>query len=187
MASNKVNLGIGQDSATGMAFYADKDTTLPTDPSAAISSTTWTNIGAVSEDGISFSPNRDLEPLRNWAKEIERLMAAEGDGTLEVPFIYTEEETFNVLFGEDAVDVTAATTTTGKITAVEISPDNIPEGKAFIFIMKDGDDVIMIGTKAGFITSVSDVTFGPSEAITWTGTISSRDWVVIKNDGQKSS
>ena len=179
--TNDVNLGIGL--ATGMAYHAPQGTALPAYPGEELSSD-WVEIGAVSEDGISWGLNQSRTPLRNWAKEIERLMAADGDSTIESPFIHTTEETLKTLFGEDAVEVTEATTEHGKIISVEIGPDAMPDGEAFLFLMKDGDDLMMVGTSKGFITEVADVAFSPTEAITWTATISSKAWTFKKNDGQ---
>ena len=179
--TNNANLGIGL--ATGMAYTAPLGTALPSYPGAELSSD-WEEIGAISEDGISYSPSRDLTPLRNWAKEIERLMTSDSDGTIQAPFLYTTEDTLKVLFSEDAVTVTAADSTHGKVVSVDIDPTVVPEGRAFLFLMKDGDDLMMIGTSRGFITGVSDVSFSPTAAIIWTGTISSKVWTFAKNDGQ---
>lgn len=181
MSTYSANLGIGL--ATGMAYVAPIDTALPAYPGEALAAD-WVEIGAISEDGISLSPNRDLTPLRNWAKEIERLMSSDGDETVEAPFLYTNEETLKLLFGEDAVTVTAADATHGKVVSVDIDPTIMPDGMAFLFLMKDGDDLMMLGTSRGFITSVSDVSFSPTQAIIWTATISAKSWTFAKNDGQ---
>lgn len=179
--TNKTNLGIGR--ASGMAYIAPAGTALPTDP-RAIPDSPWTEIGAVSEDGISFSPNRDFETLRNWAKEIERLMPPDDDETLEVPFMHTTEGTMKMVFGEDSVTVTEATAEHGKRVSVNIDPTMLPEDHAYVFFMKDGDDALMIGTEKGFITSVGDVSFSPSDAIIWTATIAAKSWTFVKDDGQ---
>lgn len=176
-----VNLGIGL--ATGMAYHAPAGTALPDYPGEELDSA-WEEIGAVSEDGITWGLNQSRTPLRNWAKEIERMMAADGDSTIESPFIYTTEETLKTLFGENAVEVTAADQNHGKIISIEIGPESMPDGEAFLFLMKDGDDLMMVGTSKGFVTSVADVSFAPSSAITWTATISSKAWTFKKNDGQ---
>lgn len=181
MATNNVNLGIGL--ATGMAYFAPIDTALPAFPGDTLSQD-WVEIGAVSEDGVTFNGNRDFESLRNWAKEIERSMPPEGDATLEVPFLYTNSTTLELLFSEDAVTTTAATSEHGNVVSVNIDPTLMPEGKAFLFLMKDGDDLMMIGTSKGFVTSVSDIAFSPTEAIVWTATISAKNWTFAKNDGQ---
>lgn len=176
-----VNLGIGL--ATGMAYHAPQGTALPSYPGEELAEA-WEEIGAISEDGITWGLNQDRTPLRNWAKEIERMMSADGDSTIEAPFIYTTEETLKTLFGEDAVVVTAATAEHGKVISIEIGPDAMPDGEAFLFLMKDGDDLMMVGTTKGFVTSVADVAFAPNAAITWNGTISAKSWTFKKNDGQ---
>lgn len=174
-----VNLGIGL--STGMAFHAPIGTALPAFPGEELSEA-WKEIGHVSEDGISWSLNRDLDPLRNWAKEIERLLPSDGDGSVEAPFIHTTAETLRTLFGNEAVTVVEADQAHGKLVTLDVDPDNMPGGEAFLFLMKDGDDLLMLGTERGFVTSVSDVSFAPSEAITWSATISAKNWKFAKND-----
>ena len=128
--------------------------------------------------------NHSFDTLRNWAKQIERLIAADGDATVKAPFIDTTEDTLKTLFGEDNVTVTAATQTHGKLISVDIGPDTMTDAEAFLFLMKDGDDMIMIGTTRGFITEVGDIDFKPNDAITWDATISSKSWTVMKDNGQ---
>lgn len=179
--TNSVNLGIGNE--TGMAYHAPAGTALPTYPGEALAEA-WKEIGAVSEDGISYGMNHSFDTLRNWGKQIERLIAADGDATVEAPFIDTTEDTLKTLFGSDNVTVTAATQTHGKLISVDIGPDTMTDAEAFLFLMKDGDDMLMVGTSRGFITEVADIDFKPDDAITWTATISSKSWTVMKDDGQ---
>lgn len=181
MATNKVNLGIGN--ASGMAFHAPANTAAPAYPGEALSSD-WEEIGAISEDGISYGLNYSKDAIRNWALEIERLKSADGDATIQAPFIDTTEEVFNTLFGSDNVTVTAATADHGKMISVEIGPDTQTEGEAFLFLMKDGDDMIMIYSPKAFVTAVDDIDFAPDDAITWNATLSSKSWTVTKDDGQ---
>ena len=94
MSTYDVNMGIGNE--TGMAYHAPAGTALPTYPGEELAEA-WQEIGAVSEDGISYGMNHSLEPLRNWAKQIERLMAADGDATVKAPFIETTESTLKTL------------------------------------------------------------------------------------------
>ena len=179
--TNSVNLGIGNE--TGMAYHSPAGTALPEYPGATLDAA-WQEIGAVSEDGISYGMNHSFDTLRNWAKQIERLIAADGDATVKAPFIDTTEDTLKTLFGEDNVTVTAATQTHGKLISVDIGPDTMTDAEAFLFLMKDGDDMIMIGTTRGFITEVGDIDFKPNDAITWDATISSKSWTVMKDNGQ---
>lgn len=179
--THDVNLGIGL--ATGMAYHAPAGTALPAYPGEELAAD-WVEIGSITEDGISYGMNHSFEPLRNWAKEIERLMAADGDATVKAPFMETSEETLKTLFGSDNVTVTAASQTHGKLISIDIGPDTMTDAEAFLFLMKDGDDMIMIGTTKGFITEVGDIDFKPNDAITWEATISSKTWTVMKDNGQ---
>lgn len=179
--THDVNLGIGL--STGMAFHAPAGTALPTYPGETLAEA-WEEIGAISEDGISYGMNHSMEPLRNWAKEIERLMAADGDATIQAPFMDTTKETLETLFGAENVTETAATQTHGKLLSITIGPDTMPDAEAFLFLMKDGDDMIMIGSTRATVTAVDDISFAPNSAIIWNATISSKSWTIVKDNGQ---
>ena len=184
MASNNVNLGIGL--ATGMFYTAPKGTALPSYPTDTTGLSGWTLAGAVSADGITWSTGKDSDPLRNWAKEVERLIASDEGGTVEAPLMYTNQSTLETIFGQGNVTTVAATVDHGALVSVEVAPGVSASPAAFLFIMKDGDDTLMLGTSNGIVREVDDVTFSPTEAITWTATIEAASWTFMKDDGQHS-
>ena len=169
--SNNVNLGIGK--ATGYFYHAPADTALPTSASAA-PGTGWTEVGYISEDGITWSPGRSSEPLKDWANKIRRQLQSESTGTVAAPIISTTAEVLKTIFGEDAV-----TEATGTITTV-VTEGAVSGEEAFLFLMKDGDDLMMLGTTNGYITALDDITFAPGGAITWNATISADTWTFRK-------
>lgn len=181
MASNKVNLGIGD--ASGMFYTAPAGTALPTNGSEALSAD-WEEVGAVTADGITWSTGKDSDPLRNWAKEVVRLIASDEGGTVTAPIMDTTEDTLKAIFGDDNVTVTAATATHGNVVSVTVEPGVSASPKAFLFKMKDGDDLIILGTPKGIIREVGDITMSPTEAITWEATIEAASWTFLKDDGQ---
>ena len=183
MASNNVNLGIGY--ASGMFYIAPSGTTLPSYPTDDL--TSWELAGAVSADGITWSTGKDSEPLRNWAKEVERLVSSDEGGTVQAPLMYTNEKTLDVIFGSDNVTVTAANANHGALVSVTVAPGVSASPCAFLFIMKDGDDMLMLGTSNGIVRDVDDINFSPTEAITWTATIEAASWTFLKDDGQITS
>jgi uncharacterized spore protein YtfJ len=183
MASNKVNLGIGK--ASGMFYTAPAGTALPTDSSSAL--TSWVEAGAVTEDGITWSTGKDSEPLRNWAKQVERLVAGDEGGTVVAPLMYTEQKTLETIFGAGNVSVAAATSAHGKVTSVTVEAGVSASPMAFLFVMKDGDDLIYLGTERGIVREVGDVSMSPTEAIVWEATIEADSWTLIKDDGQTTS
>ena len=180
MASNNVNLGIGL--ASGMFYTAPAGTALPTFPGDDL--TAWTAAGAITADGITWSTGKDSDLLRNWSKEPERLVGGDEGGTVQAPLMYTNKATLDTIFGAGNVTTTAASATHGELTSVTVAPGVSAEPMAFLFIMKDGDDMIMLGTTKGIVRDVDDISFAPTTAITWTATIEAAAWTFLKDDGQ---
>lgn len=185
MASNNVNLGIGL--ASGMFYTASVGTALPAYPGDSTGLASWTEVGAVTADGITWATGKDSEPLRNWAKEVERLVAGDEGGTVTAPLMYTTQKTLETIFGASNVTTVAATSSHGDLVSVDVAPGVSASPAAFLFIMKDGDDMLMLGTSKGIVTEVDDVAFSPTEAITWTATIEAASWTFMKDDGQATS
>lgn len=157
-----VKLGTGL--ATGMFYHAPAGTALPTDPSAAVPGA-WTHVGDVTDAGITLAMDKSVENLRNWANVIKRVIMTEHSETIQAPIMDTTEESLKTVVGED--NVTKAT----NIITVNLSAASLPEEEAFLFVMKDGDDMMMIGCTNGQVTAVDNVTFAPGAAINWVPTI----------------
>lgn len=158
-----VKLGLGR--ATGMFYHAPAGTALPTDPTAEIPST-WTRVGDVSDAGITLALEKSTENIRNWANVIKRVVLTEHSETIQTPIMDTTEESLKVVVGEDNV-----TSANGTVT-VSLSSGSLPDEEAFLWVMKDGDDMIMIGCTHGQVTAVDNVTFAPGSAINWNVTVS---------------
>ena len=143
------NVLIGAGRATGMFFTAPKGTSLPTTPGASLGAD-WAEVGAITEDGITFSlPSGDV--LRNWALVAERKINTE-NGKVTAPIMYTTKKVLETLFGSGNVTHTAASSQHGNVDSVEIAPDVSAEPAAYLFLMKDGDKLAMLGTENGLIT-----------------------------------
>ena len=176
MATHDVNFGPGL--ATGMFYHAPKGTALPTYPSETLAAD-WVEVGDISEDGITWTPFGDIQQLKNWAKVTKRAYANER-GSISAPIISTTQESLKTVFG--SVTHTAANASHGVLDAVEVS-NSLPDAEAYLFLMKDDEDLFMLGTTDGVIISLADVDFSPTGAITWTPTIEG-DWTFMKDDGQ---
>jgi hypothetical protein len=157
-----VKLGLGL--ATGMFYHAPAGTALPTDPTAAIPST-WTHVGDVSEAGITLATDKSVTNLKNWANKIKRAIMTDHSETIQSPLMDTTAEVLKVVLGED--NVTESSTT---VTA-NLSASDLPAQEAFLWVMKDGDDMMMLGCSYGQVTAVDNVSFAPGGAINWTPTI----------------
>ena len=159
-----VKLGLGL--ATGMFYHAPAGTTLPTSLSTA-PTTPWAHVGDVTNDGITLALDKSVENLRNWANVIKRAIVTDHTETVQSPIMDTTAESLKAVFGDDNVTVDSQT---NKVT-VNLSATDLPEQEAFLWIMKDGDDMMAIGCTHGQVTAVDNVSFAPGSAINWTPTI----------------
>lgn len=166
-----VKLGTGR--ATGMFYHAPAGTALPTSLATTLP-TDWVHVGDVSDTGITLAFNKSVTNLKNWANVIKRAIQTDHSETIQSPIMDTTEEVFKTVFSEDNV-----VTANGK-TTVSLSDADLPDQEAYLWVMKDGDDMIAIGCSYGQITAVDNVAFTPSDAIRWTPTITA-----MGNDGFK--
>lgn len=157
-----VKLGLGL--ATGMFYHAPAGTALPTSLSTA-PTTPWAHVGDVTNDGITLALDKSVENLRNWANVIKRAIVTDHTETVQSPIMDTTAESLKAVFGDENV-----TSANDKVT-VNLSATDLPEQEAFLWIMKDGDDMMAIGCTHGQVTAVDNVSFAPGSAINWTPTI----------------
>ena len=156
---------LGTGLATGMFYHAPAGTALPTDPTAEIDTETWTHVGDVSDAGITLALNKSVTNLRNWANVIKRVILTDHSETIQAPIMDTTEESLKAVVGVDNV------TKANSVVTVNLSDGDLPPEEAFLWVMKDGDDMMMIGCTNAQVSAVDNVTFAPGAAINWTPTI----------------
>ena len=166
-----VKLGLGL--ATGMFYHAPAGTALPTDPSATLANT-WVHVGDVSDAGIILALNKTATNLKNWANKIKRVIMTDHSETIQSPIMDTVEEALKTVVGASNVSKASG------VVTVNLSDGELPPEEAFLWVMKDGDDMMMIGCSYGQVSAVDNVTFAPGAAINWTPTITA-----MGNDGFK--
>ena len=160
MSDTKLGLGL----ATGMFYHAPAGTALPTDPSAALPAA-WKHIGDVSDAGITLAFNKSTQNLKNWANVIKRVIMTDHSETIQSPIMDTTEESLKATLGD------ANVTSANDIIKASLSAGDLPPEEAFLWVMKDGEDMIMIGCSYGQVSAVDNVSFAPGSAINWTPTI----------------
>lgn len=174
MASNEVQLGGGY--ASGMFYTAPANTALPAYPGDDL--TAWTRVGDIDADGITFTP-RDSDTLKNWAGQPKRVIPGADPATVKAKIMDTTKSALTAVFG--TVTETAADQDHGTLLTIDM--DSKPSNAAFLFVMKDGDDMKILGTSNGLVSELGDVTFKNDEAIEWDVTIQG-DWTLVCDDGQ---
>ena len=157
-----VKLGLGD--ATGMFFHAPAGTALPATLAAELPNS-WTHVGDVSDAGLTLAFNKSVTNLKNWANKIKRSILTDHSETVQAPVMDTTEESLKAVVGERNV------TKTNDTIKVNLSDGDLPPQEAFLFLMKDGDDMMALGCSYGQVTAVDNVTMAPGDAIKWTPTI----------------
>lgn len=174
---------IGAGKATGMFYTAPKGTALPATPGTAPAAA-WELVGDISEDGISLKlPSGDV--IRNWALVAKRKVNTE-NGVVSAPIMDTTKKVLETLFGAKNVSYTAASSAHGAISGVELSPDVSAEPAAYLFLMKDGDTLAMLGSSDALITEIADISLKASEAAVWNASIDGT-WTFMIDDGNTTS
>ena len=170
---------LGTGYATGMFYHAPAGTALPSSLTTALDSK-WKHVGDVSDAGITLALNKSVTNLRNWANKIKRSIMTDHSETVQAPIMDTTEESLKTVVGEKNV------TKANGVISVNLSDGDLPKQEAYLFIMKDGDDMMAIGCSYGQITAVDNVSFTPSDAIKWTPTITGQGndgWKLIMQEG----
>ena len=155
---------LGTGLATGMFYHAPAGTALPTSLTTQLPGT-WKHVGDVSDAGITLAFNKSVQNLRNWANVIKRAIVSDHSETVQAPIMDTTEESLKTVVGAKNVNKS------GGVVTVNLSDGALPKQEAYLFIMKDGDDMMAIGCSYGQITAIDNVSFTPGDAIRWTPTI----------------
>lgn len=181
-----VKLGLGL--ATGMFYHAPAGTALPAYPSETLAGD-WKKVGDVTDAGITLAMSKSVTNLRNWANVIKRVIMTDHSETIQSPIMDTTKGALEAVVGTSNVTAVAATTAHGALVNVNLSDGELPPEEAFLWIMKDGDEMIAIGCTKGQVSAVDNVTFAPNAAINWTPTITAMGtgFQMILDDGQKTT
>ena len=181
-----VKLGLGL--ATGMFYHAPAGTALPAYPSETLAGD-WKKVGDVTDAGITLAMSKSVTNLRNWANVIKRVIMTDHSETIQSPIMDTTKDALEAVVGKSNVTATAASTAHGALVNVNLSDGELPPEEAFLWIMKDGDEMIAIGCTKGQVSAGDNVTFAPNAAIHWTPTITAMGtgFQMILDDGQKTT
>jgi len=174
----KIFVGRAEQSATTGALargavIAGDD--VPETMAAALTATSgFATSGYVSEDGVTLSTDVSVTDLVEWNKAAVRRLLDSFDGTLSLNLIQLDAEGAKQAFGEDNVDVTAATTEHGQQLRIALGA-HLPEPQCWALRMKDGDRRILVLVPNGQVTSGVEMTFSATEAVQLPVTVSAND------------
>lgn len=168
--ASKVLVGTADQTSTGAILSAPLGTALPTGIADQLNDA-FKDSGYVSSDGLSFTIDDSTSDINEWNGALVRRLLESRDVTFSWSHLETNAESLKNTFGDENVVVTPATESDGEKITVSIGA-KLPAAKSWVFKLKDGAHRILIVVPNGQITSVDEVSFTSSDAITWPVTLS---------------
>lgn len=168
-ASNVLS-GAPDQLTTGPILSAPRGVALPTSVTDPIDSQ-FADSGYISEDGLTLTPERSSESIRDWSGSVVKQILTEFAATLAWAHLETTLASLRNYFGDDNVEVIEATSTEGRRITAKLAAAELPR-KSWVFKVKDGAARVLIVVPDGQVTETGEVAFVKSGAITWPVTMS---------------
>lgn len=161
MAQTATNVTVGKPAAAGAVFRAPLGTTLPTDATTALDTTSFTALGYCSEDGLTNSNSPESDSIKAWGGDTVLSFQTAKEDT----FAFTLIEALNVdvlktIYGESNVTGTLAAGITVNATADE------PTEYVWVFDMITRDNSVKrIVVPDGKISEVGEISYTDSDVV----------------------
>ena len=163
------NVVAGVPLATGGVLLGTDSAVAPTDATSPLVG--FNGAGYIGEDGVTETNERSSDRVRAWVGSTVKVVQSEHNVTYQFTFLETlNGDVLRAVYGEDNVETTAATVSTGTLHAVKVNGATLPH-MPFDFEVKDGDAKIRIYVPDGQITEVGDITYSDTEVIGYQVTV----------------
>lgn len=164
---NVANVTAGKPKVAGSIYRAALGTTLPTDATSTLSSSTFTSLGYLGEDGITNSNTPSSEEVKAWGGDTVLTSQTEKPDTFSMVFIESMNvEVLKAVYGDSNVTGDLSTGITVKANATE------QQEKCWVFdMLLKGNVAKRICIPKGKITEVGDVVYKDDEAVGYEVTI----------------
>jgi len=124
-----------------------------------------TDSGYVSEDGVTITPEDTTESIKDWSGAEIRRILTEFTGTISWTHLELSAGAARNYFGDDNVDIAAATSTTGTQMRMSLGKNEL-ETKRWVFKVKDGDRRVLVVVPKGQVVSRGEIPLTATGAIT---------------------
>lgn len=170
--TNARNVVAGRPKPNGAIFRAPLGTAVPTDETTELNAA-FIGQGYAHEDGLERAISKAYETIRAWGgDEVKR---SRTELTVQLTFTLIEAangEVAKTIYGEDAVTVTPATSSSGTKIVVAYSGED-PDDSTWVFDLKDGNHVRrIVAPVAQVVTEDFTQTFSDAELIGYPVTLS---------------
>ena len=151
------NVSTAKGRVTGAAFVGGAKATLPTDASSAL--TGFSDLGFISEDGLTNSFSPSSEDIKSWDGAIISTPMSERPDTMSFKLMECLNlEALKLVFGDDNVSGSISEGITVKASTAEL------DSHSFVFDMAINGGIKRIVVPNGKVSSVGDISYKGSEA-----------------------
>lgn len=160
MALTSANVRVA---VTGEVLVGATSATAPTGTGGT--TTGFSGLGYVSDDGITETRDRDTDEIKAWQNgDTVRTLVTGGTLTYQFTMLETSKDTIETFYG-------ATVTQTATDGSWVIVPTATGGRRSFIIDVVDGSELRRIYIPQGEVTEVDDVTYANGEAIGYNVTI----------------
>lgn len=121
--------------------------------------------GYVNEDGVTITPSDSTESIKDWSGAEIRRILTEFTGEIGWTHLELSAEAAKNYFGEDNVDVVAATVSSGTQMRASLGKNPLPT-KAWYFKVKDDVRRVLVMVPHGVVSSRGEIPLQATGAIT---------------------
>lgn len=162
--SKNVFVGSPDQATTGAILTGPETDTVP----AQIDDFVFTGLvdsGYINEDGVNITPSDSTESIKDWSGAEIRRILTEFTGEIAWTHLELSAEAARNYFGEDHVDIAAATVASGTQMRASLGKNVLPT-KAWYFKIKDGDRRALVFVPHGQVSSRGEIPLTSTGAIT---------------------
>lgn len=172
MATNSANVRAG---ITGVVSIGPTTSAAPTTSSSVL--TGFTDLGYVSDAGVTEARSRSTNDVRAWqGGAIVRTLVTEGSITFQFVLLETNKAVVEMFYGATA----AQTATEGSFTVV---PTSTGGRKSWVVDVIDGAELNRTYVPQGEVTEVGDMVFSGGEPIGYDVTLTAYPDTTLGNGG----
>jgi len=162
--SKNVFIGAPDQSTTGAILTGPRTDTIP-DTIALFDFADKLSSGYIGPDGVTITPSDSTTSIMDWSGAEIRRILTEFTGEIAWSHLELSAEAARNYFGEDNVEITAATASSGAQMKASLGKNELPT-KAWYFKVKDGPRRVVVMVPHGQVISRGEIPLTASGAIT---------------------
>ena len=171
-----LNSGKVRVAVTGAVSVGPTSTTAPTGTASAL--TGFTDLGYVSEDGVTETRDRSTDTIKAWQNGATvRTVVTEGSLTYTFTMIETKKETVELAYGSTVTQSVSE----GNFVIV---PTNTGGRKSFVIDVVDGAELERVYIPEGEVTEVGDKVYANGEPIGYEVTVTAYENSTISGNAK---